>query len=118
MQATFAASGDKALHEQASDNGSFSNILMNGSEVFKFAVRAVPKVPPALAMLRLSQLLMSRSCAFGMCYQGATCRTELEGLFLLCYILCLTTQVSMSAALGSRVFRCLVCHCCDVSCSL
>lgn len=28
----------------ASDNGSFSNVFMNGSEVFKFAVRAVPSV--------------------------------------------------------------------------
>ena len=35
----------KAHNEQhASGNGSFSNVFMNGSEVFKFAVRAVPSV--------------------------------------------------------------------------
>ena len=35
----------KAHNENhASENGSFSNVAMNGSEVFKFAVRAVPAV--------------------------------------------------------------------------
>lgn len=41
--------GSKALDEgRASAAGSFANISMNGSEVFKFAVRAVPTVsaPP------------------------------------------------------------------------
>ena len=33
--------------DHASDNGSFSNVAMNGSEVFKFAVRAVPAVSEA-----------------------------------------------------------------------
>lgn len=37
--------GGKALEEgRASTAGSFANISMNGSEVFKFAVRAVPTV--------------------------------------------------------------------------
>lgn len=34
--------------DHASENGSFSNVAMNGSEVFKFAVRAVPAVSYAL----------------------------------------------------------------------
>ena len=35
----------KALHgTHASAKGSFDNIAMNGQEVFKFAVRAVPTV--------------------------------------------------------------------------
>ena len=39
--------GGKATDaERASTAGSFANISMNGSEVFKFAVRAVPMVRP------------------------------------------------------------------------
>ena len=35
----------KPLHDtHASAKGSFDNIFMNGQEVFKFAVRAVPSV--------------------------------------------------------------------------
>ena len=45
MQATFAGEGNKALSNgHASATGHFGNIVMNGSEVFRFAVRAVPKV--------------------------------------------------------------------------
>ena len=44
-QATFAGKGNKALDNGvASTAGAFDNILMNGQEVFKFAVRAVPMV--------------------------------------------------------------------------
>ena len=46
----------KPLHDsQASAKGSFDNIFMNGQEVFKFAVRAVPSVcclPPVLSLLQ------------------------------------------------------------------
>ena len=39
----------KALHStHASAKGSFDNIAMNGQEVFKFAVRAVPTVRKGL----------------------------------------------------------------------
>ena len=42
-QAAFAGKGNKALDNGvASTAGAFDNILMNGQEVFKFAVRAVP----------------------------------------------------------------------------
>ena len=50
-QAAFSGKGNKALDNGvASTSGAFDNILMNGQEVFKFAVRAVPTVrlPPAL----------------------------------------------------------------------
>ena len=41
----------KALHStHASAKGSFDNIAMNGQEVFKFAVRAVPTVGSAFAI--------------------------------------------------------------------
>ena len=44
-QALSSSRGLKAHDEEhASTQGSFANILMNGSEVFKFAVRAVPVV--------------------------------------------------------------------------
>ncbi len=51
-QAAFAGKGNKALDNGvASTAGAFDNILMNGQEVFRFAVRAVPAVramaPPA-----------------------------------------------------------------------
>lgn len=43
----------KPLHEtHASARGAFENIYMNGQEVFKFAVRAVPTV--CLSLLQLS----------------------------------------------------------------
>ena len=45
VQAAFAGKGNKALDNGvASTAGAFDNILMNGQEVFKFAVRAVPTV--------------------------------------------------------------------------
>ena len=45
VQASFEGEGNKALSNgHASSLGTFGNIFMNGSEVFKFAVRAVPKV--------------------------------------------------------------------------
>ena len=44
-QAAFAGKGNKAFDNGvASAAGAFDNILMNGQEVFKFAVRAVPTV--------------------------------------------------------------------------
>lgn len=44
-RAQLQGQGSKALDEgRASSAGSFANISMNGSEVFKFAVRAVPTV--------------------------------------------------------------------------
>ena len=42
----------KPLHDShASAKGSFDNIFMNGQEVFKFAVRAVPSVIASLPFL-------------------------------------------------------------------
>lgn len=44
-QAAFSGKGNKALDNGvASTSGAFDNIHMNGQEVFKFAVRAVPTV--------------------------------------------------------------------------
>ena len=51
-QAAFAGKGNKALDNGvASTAGAFDNILMNGQEVFKFAVRAVPTVRRAVRVL-------------------------------------------------------------------
>ncbi|KAK9824984.1 hypothetical protein WJX81_003600 [Elliptochloris bilobata] len=48
LKAAFAGKGNKALDNGvASTAGAFDNILMNGQEVFKFAVRAVPTVVEA-----------------------------------------------------------------------
>ena len=45
VQAVFQGTANKALSNGAASSlGEFSNIHMNGSEVFKFAVRAVPSV--------------------------------------------------------------------------
>ena len=45
LQALYCGEGMKPLHQtHASAKGSFDNIFMNGQEVFKFAVRAVPSV--------------------------------------------------------------------------
>lgn len=45
LQAKSLARGNKAEDEDAaSTSSSFANVAMNGSEVFKFAVRAVPSV--------------------------------------------------------------------------
>ncbi|CAK0731830.1 hypothetical protein CVIRNUC_000048 [Coccomyxa viridis] len=45
LKAEYCGNGMKALHStHASARGSFDNIAMNGQEVFKFAVRAVPTV--------------------------------------------------------------------------
>ncbi|KAI3425795.1 hypothetical protein D9Q98_007770 [Chlorella vulgaris] len=45
LNCVFAGEGMKPLSEgQASDEGSYRNVQMNGQEVFKFAVRAVPTV--------------------------------------------------------------------------
>ena len=53
-QAAFAGKGNKAFDNGvASTAGAFDNILMNGQEVFKFAVRAVPTVRSLLGRLRM-----------------------------------------------------------------
>ena len=45
IQVESLAQGNKAEEEStASERSSFANVCMNGSEVFKFAVRAVPMV--------------------------------------------------------------------------
>lgn len=44
LNCPFAGSGNKPDSVGASDRGSYHNIAMNGQEVFKFAVRAVPTV--------------------------------------------------------------------------
>ena len=50
-QAAFAGKGNKAFDNGvASTAGAFDNILMNGQEVFKFAVRAVPTVRAKLLL--------------------------------------------------------------------
>ena len=47
VQAAFRGAANKALSNgHASSLGEFGNICMNGSEVFKFAVRAVPSASP------------------------------------------------------------------------
>ena len=52
LQALYCGEGMKALNDgHASARGSFDNIYMNGQEVFKFAVRAVPTVRPPHACL-------------------------------------------------------------------
>lgn len=48
LNAMYCGEGMKPLHEtHASARGAFDNIFMNGQEVFKFAVRAVPMVVEA-----------------------------------------------------------------------
>lgn len=44
LNAPFACAGGKASGADPSGKGAFANIAMNGQEVFKFAVRAVPSV--------------------------------------------------------------------------
>lgn len=44
LNCPFAGQGNKPEGSSASTNGAYSNISMNGQEVFKFAVRAVPTV--------------------------------------------------------------------------
>lgn len=45
LQAKSLAQGSKSDKEEiASESSKFANLYMNGSEVFKFAVRAVPMV--------------------------------------------------------------------------
>ena len=44
LHCAFSGDGGKPLGEAASSQGSFSNLFMNGQEVFKFAVKAVPTV--------------------------------------------------------------------------
>lgn len=58
-----AGDGVKALGqgEVPSQVGSYANIFMNGGEVFKFAVRAVPTV--RLSMTTIYGLLCTRTCA-------------------------------------------------------
>ncbi|KFM26976.1 3-oxoacyl-[acyl-carrier-protein] synthase 3 B, chloroplastic [Auxenochlorella protothecoides] len=55
LHSRFLGAGDKALNDDtASSHPAFANIAMNGSEVFKFAVRAVPKtVEAALGVAQL-----------------------------------------------------------------
>ena len=60
----------KALHgTHASARGSFNNIAMNGQEVFKFAVRAVPAVRNCLLYTITSVGEMQMSCVRYMCKQ-------------------------------------------------
>ena len=47
LHAGFMGCGNKAFSEQPSSAAAFGNMYMNGSEVFKFAVRAVPRVVEA-----------------------------------------------------------------------
>jgi len=44
LNARFACDGGKATGAEPSARGAYANIAMNGQEVFKFAVRAVPNV--------------------------------------------------------------------------
>ncbi len=44
LNCSFAGKGNKPDGEEASSTGSYNNLHMNGQEVFKFAVRAVPRV--------------------------------------------------------------------------
>ena len=44
LNAMFGGAGDKPSGEEASSRGAYCNLAMNGQEVFKFAVRAVPTV--------------------------------------------------------------------------
>lgn len=46
VQANFLGGGNKAFSSTgcASGRATYENLVMNGSEVFRFAVRAVPKV--------------------------------------------------------------------------
>ena len=44
LNALFAGQGNKPDSDEASGAGSYCNLAMNGQEVFKFAVRAVPTV--------------------------------------------------------------------------
>ena len=62
----------KALHStHASAKGSFDNIAMNGQEVFKFAVRAVPTVLKRLSHAKtragVKQMSVSGRCACRSC---------------------------------------------------
>ena len=53
----------KPLHNtHASAKGSYDNIFMNGQEVFKFAVRAVPSVRCLPALLTLLLRLQNHAC--------------------------------------------------------
>lgn len=69
MQALYCGEGMKALHStHASSKAAFENIFMNGSEVFKFAVRAVPSVRFSTQFRQMTQdrlsvvmLLMSKA---------------------------------------------------------
>jgi 3-oxoacyl-[acyl-carrier-protein] synthase-3 len=44
LNCSFTGKGNKPDGDEASTQGSYNNLTMNGQEVFKFAVRAVPKV--------------------------------------------------------------------------
>ena len=54
LNCAFAGEGMKPLLDEgrASDPGAYANLHMNGAEVFKFAVRAVPVVSPYARALR------------------------------------------------------------------
>ncbi len=76
----YCGEGMKPLHEtHASARGAFDNIFMNGQEVFKFAVRAVPTVfyylssyiqllfqpsAPAFQHLTVCQAVLLSCCLF------------------------------------------------------
>ena len=54
MQCYFSQEGLKPLNpEGASAEGSFTNIVMSGQDVFRFAVRAVPAVSSLCLQLHL-----------------------------------------------------------------
>lgn len=78
-QAAFAGKGNKALDNGvASTAGAFDNILMNGQEVFKFAVRAVPTVrAPFRVVFQLLActmgVLTAHGCLTGACIIGLFC---------------------------------------------
>ncbi len=44
LNCAFAGQNGKPLGEGPSSEGAFANLFMNGQEVFKFAVKAVPTV--------------------------------------------------------------------------
>ena len=64
MQCYFSQEGLKPLNpEGASAEGSFTNIVMSGQDVFRFAVRAVPAVSSLLLCLHLADTAAMRcSC--------------------------------------------------------
>ena len=81
LQAAFSSPANKALSNgHASSMGEFGNICMNGSEVFKFAVRAVPSVSPQWAFLACKRKRRSPlRTADALCTLPAALQSWLEG---------------------------------------